>query len=298
MNPVFSVIIPFKGDVALLNNLIDSIPSEDTIEVIVVDNSGSSYEGDIKGHNNLKILSALPSRFAGGARNVGIDNANGRWLIFADADDYFTEDAFRVFKDYVNSEEEIVYFCAKAIYVDTGEVASRADLYNNLVRGYLAGTISEDTIRCKFGVPWAKMISREFVERNKFRFDEVVASNDLFFSLLCGVNANSIKAVDEIVYVVTVSKGSLTKRRDFDVRHSRFLVNLRYNQYLKVHGLSQHQQSIMTFMVFFAKRGPKVFFNAIKELIHYHQNPLVGYDNWLKTLHKKLNRQDIKYYTK
>lgn len=295
----YSVIIPFKGDVTQLIKLIESIPSYDDIEIIVVDNSGSTNTLRVDLENrNIILLSAAPERFAGGARNVGIENARGKWLVFADADDYFSEDAFNVFGGQLDSTEDIIYFCATGIYIDSGEYASRAELYSSLVKGYLAGNITEDTIRCKFGVPWAKMINRDFVIRNNYRFDEVVASNDLYFSLLTGYNAQSIKAINKVVYVVTVSRGSLTKRRDFDVRLSRFLVNLRYNQFVREHGLPQHQQSIMTFMFFFAKLGIKNFIYAVKELIHYHQNPFVGYHNWLKTLFKRFSKKDKKYFTK
>lgn len=296
----FTVIIPQRNSLNTLPKLLSSIPNRSDIEVIVVDNSPIPItKTDIKTDRVFTLLWASPDRYAGGARNEGVKQASGKWLIFADADDYFSENAFDVFTRYLDSDAELIYFCCDGVYTETGEHAIRGDKYSNLVRGYLNGSKSEKDLRFCFPVPWSKMVRRELVVRESIQYDEVVASNDALFSLLTGYYAKKIDAVDEIVYVVTVSKGTLTKRMDKNAIMSRFQVNLRYNKFMKEHGLSSYQKSIMNYLFILARLGVKPLCECCKLLIKYRQNPFVGSANWVTTT-KKLNfnmKNDKRYYT-
>lgn len=297
----FSVIIPHRNSLHLLPKLLSSIPVSEKIEIILVDNSPKPIVKDeINSDRDFQLFYSSPKRGAGGARNEGIEHANGKWLIFADADDYFAENAFNCFQKYSDCKAELVYFCADGIYLDSGEHSSRADKYTKLVGGYLNGTKTETDLRLSFTVPWAKMISHKLVETKCLQYDEVVASNDEFFSLLSGYYADSVIAVDEIVYIVTVSKGSLTKRMDKDVILSRFIVELRYNQFVKTHGLSNYQKSIMNYMCHSINFGLLFVLKCIVLLIKYKQNPFVGCKNWISTVINLLKRQKTegKYYTR
>lgn len=297
----FSVIVPHKNSVHYLPKLFSSIPISDKIEIIIVDNSQIPITKEGIGINReYTLLYSETSRGAGGARNVGIENANGKWLIFADADDYFTEEAFDIFSQYINSDSDIIYFAASGIYIDTGEYSDRGEQYTKLVKDYLSGEISENYIRTHFSPPWSKMVKADLVNENNIRYDEVVAANDVYFSTLTGYYAKKISAIDIITYVVTVSKGSLTKRRDYDAIYSRFKVSLRKNYFLRKHGLGKYQNSIMYYIYELEKNNLKNIFIIISLLIKYKQNPFIGYGRWIKTffLYKKQTKRDCNYNVK
>ena len=214
---IFSIIIPHRNSVQYLPKLFSSIPISDKIEIIIVDNSQIPSTNENIGINReYTLLYSEPSRGAGGARNVGIENAKGKWFVFADADDYFTDDAFDIFSQYIDSTSDIIYFGATGIYVDTGEYSDRGERYTKLVRDYINGRISENCIKTHFSTPWSKMVKADLVNENNIRYDEVVAANDAYFSTLTGYYAKKITAIDKITYVATVSKGSLTKRKDYN----------------------------------------------------------------------------------
>ena len=100
----FSVIIPHRDSVKTLKRLFDTIPCNPDIEIVLVDNSDFPItKEDVNINRDYKLCWADPKRFAGGARNVGIENAHGKWLVFADADDYFTPNAFDDFYKFANS---------------------------------------------------------------------------------------------------------------------------------------------------------------------------------------------------
>lgn len=297
----FTVIIPHRDSVYLLPRLFSSIPDSDKIEVILVDNSPIPITLQQIRNTGVKrnfiLLFSSPERGAGGARNVGLENAHGKWLVFADADDYFADGAFDVFYEYRESDSDIVYFCSSGIYIDTGEYSSRAESYTNLVRDYLNGDCSEEDIKFEHFVPWCKMIKRDLVNFYHLRYDEIKAGNDMYFSLQAGYFAKEIEAVNKIVYVVTTSRGSLTNRRDYEVIKARLYSKLHCNQFLKEHGHSNRQHSVMFALYESRHYGIKAFFEFCGMIIKFHQNPFIGCGNWLESLKNDSaqNRKDKKY---
>lgn len=293
----FSIIVPQRNSVHTLHRLFESIPNNDNIEIILVDNTPKPItKQDIGIDREYSLLWSAPERHAGGARNVGIEAAKGKWLIFADADDYFTEDAFKTFNSQVASQSDVIYFGVTGIYTDTGMYASRGEPYTNLVRNYLRSHEEMD-IRLKFVVPWAKMVRRDFVMINNFRFDEVRASNDVFFATQVGYFAKTISAIDNPVYVATVSKGSLTKRNDWEVLHARYLVLLRLNAFYRSKGLDSFQGNVLRFLYLSSHFGIAKLLQMLREAVHYKQNIFFGCGNMVKGYfaYKKEIKKDSKY---
>ena len=285
MNRVnYTVIIPHfsKGDTCLLNRAVSSIPQRDDLQVLVVDNSPIPIPDSLFiDRSDVTILYSDNSRFAGGARNVGIGQSKGKWLIFMDADDFFTQDAFEIFDEYKNSNNDIIYFKSNSKYSDTLENANRSVCYNTLVDEYLK-TADDMRLRTEFNVPWAKMINRSFIEENNILFDEVPASNDMMFSLLSGLAAHQIAADAREVYCVTVSKGSITNSISLRNLESQFDVNIRINAVLVKHGLKKNA-SVMYFIYQSLSFGIRPFLKFVyKALIT--GNLLVGWKSWIRTL--------------
>lgn len=297
----FSIIVPtWRGAIKFLPKLFDSIPEKEGIEIIVVDNSKEPVcREEIMSDRDIIFLHSAPGRHAGGSRNEGMDAAHGKWLVFADADDYFTEKAFDVFDSHINSPADVIYFTAQGIYED-GSYSTRGDQYKRMVGEFLRNPQAEFDLRTCFSVPWAKMVRREFVEKEKIRFDEVVAANDAFFSLQTGFLASKVEADEKVVYMVTTSKGSLTKRKDLAAIRSRYMVGLRKNRFLKDHGRPDLQASVMVYIIDALHIGIKPFFSFIWQAIKYKQNLLIGMSRWFGSYKKKRQeeKKDKDYYTK
>ena len=299
-NITFSVIIPHYNSLDSLPRLLNSIPERNDLEVIVVDNSPIQISvSDVNTKRPFTLLYSLNSRFAGGARNVGLDAAKGEWLIFADADDFFTSDAFDVFSSYVNSDNGLSYFKVKSVYDDTLAPSDRDEMWNKVIDNFKDGTSDEISTRLSYVVPWGKMIRRELVMSLNIRFDEVIAANDVMFSTKVGMTAKNFSACGEIVYVVTTRAGSLANRRDFEVVKSRYLVAMRRNIYVKENGYRNKQGSIMIYLYSALKFGIRPFLNFCWLAIKNKQNPFIGYKNWFKTFrnNKKESRVNKRYIT-
>lgn len=299
-NVDFSVIIPQRNSIQTLPRLFDSIPVSGRIEIIVVDNTPTPVTKEEIGiDREYKLLWSAPSRHAGGARNVGLEAASGKWLIFADADDYFTEGAFDKFYESIHSDADVIYYKMTGIYPETGEYSSRGEPYSLLITNYLQDG-NEKTLRLKYISPCAKMVRREFVLENSIFYDEVRASNDAMFATKIGYFAKSIEAVDYEVYVATESKGSLTKRRDFEVIHSRYLVALRRNQFLKQHGIKDYQSMVIHFFYQSKDYGFSKLWLMLKEAWQYKQNIFINTSKLIPGFRRylKSEKKNAKYIVK
>lgn len=294
----FSVIIPQKNSEKTLPRLFETIPHSSKIEIIVVDNSEIPTTKEKIGiDREYNLLWADPKRYAGGARNVGIENAHGKWLVFSDADDFFTPNAFDDFFRFKDSNAEVIYFGMDGIIVETGERTDRGNLFTNLVKSYLAGEDNETSIRTGFATPCSKMVSHDLVKRHNLRYDEVVANNDDFFALNVGFYAKTIDAYDSLVYVYVTTAGSIMHRRSLDVMRTRYEVILRCNQFKKQHGLGKYQGSVMYFLAESRHYGIKAMWDFFIMLFKFRQNPFIGMKNWGRTIKKikKLEKKEAEF---
>ncbi|WP_416448239.1 glycosyltransferase [Leeuwenhoekiella sp. A2] len=290
----FSIIIPHYNSPDLLQRCIDSIPKDENIEVIIVDDNSDSDTVDFnafpgKARENVKHIFSKEGKGAGFARNLGLKNANGKWLIFADADDFFENDAFSYFYKYLNQECDIVYFGSSSVNSKTLEPAQRNRHYNNLVNNWVKGeTMAEDYLRYGYYVPWGKMIKQELIKNYNIYFDEVPASNDLMFSVLTGHYAKKIMADNFPVYCITVNEGSLTKTPSKKNLRSRFLVAIRHYKFMEEINRPQLRPKLMPQIVYAIKLEPKEFYWYISIVYRNKVNILLGADKWPKKIYNQI----------
>lgn len=212
----YTVIIPHKNIPDLLQRCLDSIPPREDVQVIVVDDDSDAGVVDFdcfpgKERSDVEMFFTKEGRGSGYARNVGMQHAKGKWVMFADADDFFTEEYERLLNEMVNADEDLVYFDYCNVLSDdiSQEVKKRT-----WIRPYLAAYMASDgknknDLITQYIVPWGKLIKRELIERNDIWFDETRWGTDVFFSTQVAIKARSIGVNERIVYVLTERPGSL-----------------------------------------------------------------------------------------
>ena len=215
----YSIIIPHKNIPNLLQRCLDSIPVRDDVEVIVVDDNSDPRKVDFehfprwKGKHYQYFLTK-EGKGAGYARNVGLDHAQGRWIVFADADDFFTEDFNALLDEMVDAKEDIVFFNYINVLSDNiTKIVEERTGYRTYITTYLNGDQSEFNLRTFFVVPWCKLVEKNLIERHRIRFNEVRWGNDVYFSAQVGCRAQTIRVSEKIGYVLTSRKGSLTDHK-------------------------------------------------------------------------------------
>ena len=212
---LYSIIIPHYNTPKLLQRLVDSIPQKDDIEVIIVDdNSDEGKKPKIVRENvNTYYLDAEQSKGAGRARNIGLKHAKGRWLLFADSDDFFVDGMYEILREYSDNSYDMIMFKADSVDSDTLQPTERNIGINGRIDAFLQGTTTAQSASLAVHSPWSRMIRRDFVEDNNITFDEVIASNDTMFTTKATCLAKSIGISDKVLYTVTLRQGSLWNSR-------------------------------------------------------------------------------------
>lgn len=262
----YSIIIPHYNSIDGLQKLVSSIPDRDDIEVIVVDdNSDCDVHLDI----NLqcltiyKLSNTTKTKGAGTCRNIGINQAVGEWLVFADADDFFVDGAFTLIDKEIDKNNDVIFFKPTSVSLINGSLSDRHVDFEDLVIRY--NKDSDLSIKYKFYVPWSKVIRRAYLLDHNIYFDEVIASNDVMFSLKVGLNLEHFKVSESVIYCVTCGQGSLTKRYDYDVIRARFLVELERCITCREHGLDEYRNS---FILILLKYRKVISLKDIKFMLH------------------------------
>ena len=106
----FSIIVPNYNKGEYIHECLDSIIKQTfkNYEVIVIDDGSSD--------NSLEEIKKYDVRFfqtnrlqAGGARNVGMKNANGEYIIFLDSDDYLSNENVLSELDKLIEDEDLIF---------------------------------------------------------------------------------------------------------------------------------------------------------------------------------------------
>jgi len=249
----------------------------------VVDDASDPAEVDFArfpgmGAPGVEAVFTKEGRGAGYARNVGLERARGKWLLFADADDFFLPGAFEALAKYVDSPHDIVFFKTKSCYSEIDCPAERGKEHNSIVDNFIKNKAhSENTVRYYLAHPWAKMIRRDFIEKEKIRFDEVITTNDKMFSVKAGYFARSVGASEQIIYCITDRPGSLSTQLTRDAEWPRYLVMLRVNKFLRDHSKGYCQFSTAGMLARSARFGISSFARYLFLAIAYKNNP---FKNW------------------
>lgn len=242
---ILSIIIPHYNTPVKLKRLLNTIPIINDLEVIIVDDKSTSdfelleqLKEKYKVHNFSFFENNYKDNSAGTCRNIGIEKASGRWLLFADADDYFIEGFYDKIRVYLESNNDIIFFTPTSYDEITNEISDRHVGYSKLVCNYLEDSSSLQNqlyLRYGFDAPISKLINANFIERNAIKFDEVIAANDVMFSVKAGFYARKIKVSSEIIYCITKDKGTLTQDVSELVYFSRLDAHIAKMLFLREH---------------------------------------------------------------
>lgn len=211
----FSIVIPHYNIPHLLVRCLRSIPIRQDIQVIVVDDcspDAETYKNKYPEFSrpNVELYSTVHGGSAGRARNVGLEQAQGRWISFLDADDFLPEDILQIM-DLVKQKNVDLFFTEyQSVMSEDVSKPSRRDSYYHQFLDEFLTTGDDSRLRYMFDPMWGKWVSLDFVNRNKLRFDETRWGNDCYFSIVAGVKAQTIAVSSRVGYIVTERGGSLS----------------------------------------------------------------------------------------
>lgn len=219
----YTFIIPHKNCPDLVKRCVDSIPEREDVQIIVIDDNSSEGKKPVVNRENTTVvyLDKEHAKGAGHARNVGLGMAEGKWLLFPDADDYYKEGFLDVLDQYIGDDNlDVVYFSSDYVDGATGEPLQKLSVMRRIEQ--TSHTEDDvDNIRHYNYPPWDKMISLKLVQRKELYYEESINGNDILFSLFVGALAKKIKIINDSLYVYLLNSKSLTNSGDIEAQFCR-----------------------------------------------------------------------------
>lgn len=194
-NPFFSVIVPAHNAAEFMRKGMDSIFSQDYKDyeaIIVCDACTDETEYIVNEYTAYTHHKKLYTNFgrAGMARNAGLDEAEGKWILFMDDDDWFLPGAFKSIAEAVNDRTDLDILAFSFEW-----------------KGMGVGRQSRSRI---YPAVWNKAWRREFIGDN--RFPNWIHTDDLGFARIMHPKAR-FGFLDSVLYHYEfMRKGSVSDR--------------------------------------------------------------------------------------
>ena len=284
----YSIVIPHYNIPALLERCIDSIPIREDVEIVIVDDNSSpdkvnfsSFPG--MNRDNCRVIFDKKGGGGGYARNIALNYVRGKWVIFADADDFFMPCFADVLDEYINDEADVIFCNACSLDTEYYVNSCRAISLNRYIDTYQHNrSKGELCLRYQFTEPWCKIVKGDLLKQCSIRFDETPVANEVTFSYLVGYYAKDISVDMHAIYCVTMRKNSVSKMDYDDVEKilARIYVHARESLFLKQHNNpiveERHFLHIITLLIKTAKLENAFRGMSILKQLGYHNADIVA----------------------
>ena len=199
--PLVSIIIPVYNAGKYLEESLGSVLKQSyrNLEIICVNDGSTDDSPEIlrkfkQDDSRIRIISR-ENQGAGVARNCGLENAKGEFVLFFDADDILKEKAIRklvriatknntdviLFGYCKFTENEVIHvdFSAKTLKVPINKVISPEEAADRL-------------FQADHGMPWNKFYKLSFLHDSGVQFQNLKNTEDEYFSRITTVEAKRI----------------------------------------------------------------------------------------------------------
>ena len=211
--PKISVIVPVYNTEQYLHRCINSIITQTftDFELLLIDDGSNDSSGKICDEyaakdSRVRVFHKENGRVSS-ARNLGLDNAHGKWISFVDSDDW-------VDSHYL----EILYQDGKYDFVTCYWRIVNDDSYKCEIpkekeyRGVSLIRIFLDLNIARISFPYCRLYRKAIISTYKLSFNEKIhCSEDALFNITYLKYVDSIKQISNIVYYYEKHIGSLSR---------------------------------------------------------------------------------------
>lgn len=205
-NLKFSIIIPAYNCEDLVSKCLDSILNQTykNFEIIVIDDCSTDNTLNVlKSYSNyIRIFSTPKNSRQGAARNIGLDNCSGDYILFIDSDDYLSapDVLYKIYNLIIqNNIPDIVYLGMK--------IEGNRDLLlipdeENCKKNY---RLAENPFINVTSICWKASL----IQNNHIRFPENIKYEDVYFSFL-GIEKSASYTYGDFIYYIYYNKPQTT----------------------------------------------------------------------------------------
>lgn len=216
-NPLITVIVPVYNVELYLRRCMNSILGQtySDLEVILVDDGSKDDSGKICDEFATKDCRVRvihqDNAGAGAARNNGISQAKGEYVVFVDADDYIESHYFELLSKHT---EDVVFIDVQCVDENDRKVKEEyLSCYKDwtredLLRSQMTGKLQWGGVR--------KVVKRQLLKDNNIRYSNHRIGEEALYSYQVVHYAQSIGFIEGVVYSYLQHSDSLSNSRDED----------------------------------------------------------------------------------
>ncbi len=242
----YSVIIPVYNAEATLRRCLDSLVNQQfsDYELLLINDGSTDGSGAIcreyaDKYPQIRYLSKENGGVSS-ARNLGLEQAGGEYILFADSDDFVSEGYLAAISDALkDGSPDLLMFG----YRNLGGASSGIDagVFREEAEPDIARQIYSAMRRYIFGSLWSKAFKRNIIEQHNIRFEnDLSIGEDQAFIFAYAMHLQSIASVGDRLYNVDVSNGGSLSRKACPYLTEQLLeVNRRMYAALRASGHSQ-----------------------------------------------------------
>lgn len=201
--PLFSIIIPVYNVKGYIEKTIESVISQTygDYELLLVDDGATDGSGDYidsiaKTDCRVKVFHQR-NQGVSAARNLGLDNANGRWIVFVDGDDALKANALQILADCIEEQSDVDL-------IGYGFERVSAIVPSELVgNGYRKSVIDCSNTVCMKALDhytvWGEAFRRDLI--GNLRFENLKNGEDMLFCNALACRSMKYMEVDAKLYL-------------------------------------------------------------------------------------------------
>lgn len=207
MTPKVSVVVPIYNASDHLGECLDSIllQTHENIEVVCIDDGSTDDSLDIlQGYamfdERLKVITQ-ENAGPGAARNRGIQEATGDFIIFLDSDDFFDSAMLEKMVAKAQEDNSDIVICGHYLFNDTTKkVTKKGDINDEFLdkSPFQPDELGDKLFTLRNPASWNKLIRTDLIRQNDIAFDEEARCIEdtivVCLSLAC---ARKISIIDE-----------------------------------------------------------------------------------------------------
>lgn len=212
--PKFSIIIPVYNVEKYIGKCLESVKSQTfkDYEVIIV-NDGTEDD-------SMKIAVKYPftiinqeNQGLSVARNRGVKEASGDYLIFLDSDDYWEKDLLKELTKSIKNDPDLIRFQIKQIDENNNSV----DYKEKGFRGLSGEAAFNKIVKFHFVEnAWAYCIKRKYWLKNKFQFTEGKFHEDFGIIPLVIIKAENVNSIEYVGYNYFQRANSIMNNNNYE----------------------------------------------------------------------------------
>ncbi len=210
MSPLVSVIIPVYNVEEYLDKCLNTVVHQNykNLEIILVDdgstdNSGNKVDEWAKRDNRIVPLHQKNQGLSA-ARNTGLDNSHGSWIVFIDSDDYVSENYVSVLLHAAQKDKSDLVICQYSKANNVEVISSPISKPGKYTQKEFWQLFYGPNRGSALVVAWDKLYSARIFNNLRYKVGIVNEDEQILYSVIS--RSNSISIIADVLYFYRVDR--------------------------------------------------------------------------------------------